>query len=486
MAAPAVIPASSSDAVALSGTAAFGVAEIAGLVERVGEKDWARAGVAADVANRSAAMKVECFMMDTSATGRGRLVGPSVLLRSKNLFRTLLAAVILLTATPSPGQEPPLPATRPQTVTVAVRVAVPPGTTGAVFVAGSVPQLGPWRADALRLTRSGEAYVGSFAVEPGVRVEFKFTRGSWESVEKSAAGEEVANRTYDVPADGSPARIEAAVARWASAADAPATRRSTVVGTLKLHDGFESKALGNRRTIRVWLPPGYDASPDTRYPVVYLHDGQNCFDAATSSFGTEWGFDESATRLIEAGRLRPVILVGIDNTPARRSEYTLDVTPMGGGQAEAYGRFVVEEVRPFIDATYRTQTGREHTYTAGSSLGGVVSLELLSRYPQLFGGAGVVSPALWWADRAMVKRVEAATWTVPPGTRVWLDMGTREGPPGQWGAYVVDARRLRDALAAKGLAEGKTLAYLEAEGAEHNEAAWARRAGDVLTFLVGR
>lgn len=434
-------------------------------------------------------MILECFMSVSSATGRDALVRPQNLFRhrgtSKNPKRAALVGVLVALLSAMTVQA--APATQPRPVRVEVRVTVPAGTTGDVFVAGSVPELGPWRADALKLSRSGETYVGSFEVEPGSRVEFKFTRGSWETVEKAPGGEEVANRTYDVPADGSPARIEAAVANWASAASAATSpaRRSTVVGTLKLHDNFESKALGNRRTIRVWLPPGYDADTAKRYPVVYLHDGQNCFDAATSSFGTEWGFDETATELIKAGRLRPVILVGIDNTPGRRSEYTVDVTPLGGGKAEAYGRFVVEEVKPFIDATYRTQAGRENTYTAGSSLGGIVSLELLSRYPELFGGAGVVSPALWWADRAIVKRVEMAGWNVPAATRIWLDMGTREGPPGQWGAYVADARRLREALKAKGLTEGKTLAYVEAEGAEHNEAAWARRAGELLTFLVG-
>jgi predicted alpha/beta superfamily hydrolase len=364
-----------------------------------------------------------------------------------------------------------------------LRVTVPAGTRGPVYVSGSHAMLGPWKPDAVKLVATDDARVYEVALPlaAGTELEFKFTRGDWGSVEKAADGEELPNRRHRVKEANETVELE--VAAW-SDSFAPATRRSTVVGELRLHEKFESKALGNARTIRVWLPPGYEDEAGRRYPVLYFHDGQNLFDAATSGFGHEWKLDEAATRLIGSGRIRPVIIVGIDNTAERMSEYTADKAgALGDGKGGDYVRFVVGELKPLIDRTYRTEVGREHTFTGGSSLGGLVSLQLLREHPEVFGAAAVVSPALWWADEGELKR-----WTgekIPTRTpvRVFVSMGTAEGPPGQWGDHVKRVERLRDALLRAG---GVELTYRKVEGAEHNERAWAELGGERLEAVVGR
>jgi predicted alpha/beta superfamily hydrolase len=255
---------------------------------------------------------------------------------------------------------------------------------------------------------------------------------------------------------------------------------STITGEVRRHDDFASRHLRPRRTVLVWLPPGYDAPGQRRkrYPVLYLHDGQNLFDGATSFIpGQEWGVDETADRLIRAGQIEPVLIVGIYNSPDRILEYTptRDRKNRGGG-GDLYGKFLVEDLKPFIDRTYRTKKGPADTALGGSSLGGLISLYLGLKHPKTFGKLAILSPSVWWDGRAIVKTVEALPQK--PKTKIWLDMGTRESEDG-----LNDARALRDALLQKSWTLGADLAYLEAEGAGHNEASWAARIEPILRFL---
>lgn len=286
-------------------------------------------------------------------------------------------------------------------------------------------------------------------------------------------------------------------------------RPTTVHGDLRLHPDFPSAVLGNRRTIRVLLPPGYDdpAAAEKHYPVIYAHDGQNLFDRATSAFGHEWQLDETLAELVGRGEIPPAIIVGIDNTPDRISEYTADATERGGGRVGDYARFLISELKPFIDTTYRTQPDRHTTFTLGASLGGLVTLYLLREHPDVFGGGAAVSPSLWWANEAETKRWQLSpeplspasppspdhetttrggalpATSLPPGhhVRLWLDIGTREGPEGQWAGHVERVRRLRQVVSTR---NDVTLGYLEAEGGIHSEAAWATRTADILRFLL--
>ena len=255
------------------------------------------------------------------------------------------------------------------------------------------------------------------------------------------------------------------------------TRPHTLTGDIRVHQSFPSASGQYDRTVLVYLPPGYDAT-EQRYPVLYLHDGQNVFDQATA-FADEWGVDETAQQLIATGQVEPLIIVAISNAGDRRvDEYTPTVNPAGvGGGADIYGCMVVEDLKPFIDATYRTRPDVTNTAMGGSSLGGLVTLYLGLRHPTTFGKLAVLSPSVWWDDGAIVREVER----LPSGTsqRIWLDTGTREGAD-----VVPSVRRLRDALVAKGwsIAAGD-LMYFEARGGEHNERSWAKRVGPFLKFL---
>ncbi|HLO00176.1 MAG TPA: alpha/beta hydrolase-fold protein [Pyrinomonadaceae bacterium] len=267
-----------------------------------------------------------------------------------------------------------------------------------------------------------------------------------------------------------------------------AQQSHTLTGDIQAHKNFHSNVLGNDRDVLVYLPPGYDASKGRRYSVLYMQDGQNLFDGATSFIpGQEWRVDETAQRLIGAGKIEPLIIVGIYNTKDRINEYTAaqDAKYEMGGKADLYGRMLVEELKPFIDGRYRTKKDAQHTGLAGSSLGGLVSLYVALKYPNVFGRAAVVSPSVWFANKQIVHYVEALPKQRKP--HVWMDIGTKEGQTAEEAQQaVIDTRLLRDTLARKGWQIGKDLKYLEAEGAAHNETAWAARLELVLTFLFPR
>jgi predicted alpha/beta superfamily hydrolase len=261
----------------------------------------------------------------------------------------------------------------------------------------------------------------------------------------------------------------------------------TLTGDVRLHKDFHSNILNNNRNVIVYLPPGYDTHKSQRYSVFYMHDGQNLFDGATSFIpGQEWRVDETAEQLIKAGKIEPLIIVGIYNAGAERvNEYTATQDPKykTGGKGDLYGRFVVEELKPFIDKTYRTKTDARHTGTGGSSLGGLISLYLGLKYPSIFTRIAVVSPSVWWADNQIVHFTE--NQSRKPPLRIWLDIGTKEGPdsPEAHQQTVDGARLLKTTLIRKGWKENKDLYYVEAEGAEHNEKAWAARTAGILEFL---
>src|SRR5947208_8817990 len=181
-------------------------------------------------------------------------------------------------------------------------------------------------------------------------------------------------------------------------------RKHTLTGNIKLHRGFRSRILGNRRDIWVYLPPGYRRFSRTHYPVLYLHDGQNVFDAATSFAGVEWGVDETSERLIRTRIIDPVIVVAVANVGEDRVH---EYTPTPGvieakgrrkkrsrGLARLYGRFLMEELKPFIDRNYRTRRGPTFTGLGGSSLGGRVTLAIRIIYPQKFRRPMVMSPSV--------------------------------------------------------------------------------------------
>ena len=259
----------------------------------------------------------------------------------------------------------------------------------------------------------------------------------------------------------------------------PSIVPSGLAARLHKHGQFISRLVEEHHDLIVYLPPMYEAEGERRFPVLYMQDGQNLFDPETSFIkGNYWRMGETADALIETGAIEPLIIVGIYNSGVKRiDEYTpVEDKRLGGGQADAYGRMLVEELKPFIDAQYRTLPGAENCGMGGSSLGGLVTLYLGLRYPTVFSRLAVISASVWWRNRTILKTVAALR--KKPELRIWLDIGTKESK-----RAVPDARALRDGLIKKGWQLGEDLAYFEAEGAEHTESAWAQRAGPMLRFL---
>jgi predicted alpha/beta superfamily hydrolase len=259
---------------------------------------------------------------------------------------------------------------------------------------------------------------------------------------------------------------------------------NTLTGNIQQHRAFPSKILKNRRDVLVYLPPGYRRFSTQRYPVLYLHDGQNVFDAATAFGGVEWRVDETAQQLIRQKLIEPLIIVAVANTGEDRiHEYA--PTPAridppkrkrSKGQLRSYGRFLIEELKPFVDRNYRTRREAEFTGLGGSSLGGLATLALGLWYPNYFSRLAVMSASIWWDDCAIYQIVDEVDETARPPLKIWLDTGTHE--PG-WERAAV----LRDRLVEKGWRLHDDLNYLEAEGADHSEGAWAARVDPVLRFL---
>jgi predicted alpha/beta superfamily hydrolase len=234
-----------------------------------------------------------------------------------------------------------------------------------------------------------------------------------------------------------------------------------------------SPQLRNRRYVDVYLPDSYDGTR-RRYPVVYMQDGQNLSDPAIAFAGQTWHLHEGLAWLSERG-IEPIV-VGIHNTMGRLAEYSPYPDPRhGGGDADRYARFLIETVKPRIDASYRTRRDRNATVIAGSSMGGLLSLFLYFRRPSPFGGAAVMSPSIWFGERKVLEFVDDAR---PTAGRLYLDVGTAEG-----GDELRDVRALNRLLRGKGYRKDR-LRYVEAEGHQHREADWAWRLPQALEFLL--
>jgi predicted alpha/beta superfamily hydrolase len=256
-----------------------------------------------------------------------------------------------------------------------------------------------------------------------------------------------------------------------------------VVGDLRVIRDVEVPRLGRVTDLYAWLPPGHD-DRGSRYPVVYLHDGGNLFDPAVAHSGATWQVDRTFAALAADGL--PAIAVGVPCSPtARGEEYTpLPHPELGGGRADDYVTFLADELKPAVDRTFRTLRGPESTVVAGSSLGGVVSAHAWATRPDVFGGAGVFSPAFWWPGPAMLEqlRQHLADHPAEPHRRVYLDVGGREQPddPAVEAAYVRDAETLLGLLRESPV----PVRYVYDSQAWHFESAWAERLPGAVRWLL--
>jgi predicted alpha/beta superfamily hydrolase len=262
--------------------------------------------------------------------------------------------------------------------------------------------------------------------------------------------------------------------------NAPSLPVST--GNVWLHE-LDSRIFGNTRLLRVWLPPDYDGWGATRYPILYLNDGQNLFDPATAFAGVHWGVGETATRLIAEQKVRPLIIVGIDNTKNRANEYipykSKDPRVLSA-RGKCYPDFLHTEVMPLIESRYPVLTGPENTGLGGSSLGGLITLYTQIAVPGIFGRALIESPSLFVANRKILD--ESRKFHSWP-ERTYLGIGTKEvGNVEKDEKIVADVRELEAILRDGGLDERRLKVRVE-EGATHGESAWAARFPEALEFL---
>ena len=246
---------------------------------------------------------------------------------------------------------------------------------------------------------------------------------------------------------------------------------------------FTSAALGNTRGVWVYWPPTALENPKARFPVVYMHDGQNLFDAKTAFGGNEWKVDETMDAAAEDGSIREAIVVGPENTANRLAEYTPTADPAyaPSGAGDAYLKMLVEELKPRIDAELPTMPGRQDTAIVGSSLGGLISVYAGCKQATTWGLVGALSPSTWWDSKAILSTVLGTKGAAARPLRVYVD----SGDAGASSDGVADTARLADAYRALGYAEGVDLRYVVQKGATHSEVYWAQRLPGALAFLLG-
>ncbi len=338
--------------------------------------------------------------------------------------------------------------------------------TAEVYVTGNRAIFGPWNPGKVALEKKGNHYWAKTVPLARGSLEYKFTLGSWEKEAARPNGQPLSNFRADVQSD---TVLRHRIGYWTAGTAPP---EGQITGTVNYHRGTEYPGIAERDVI-VWLPPGYEEDHRRRYPVLYMHDGQNVFDPATSSFGVDWQVDETCTRLIEAQAIEPLIVVGIYNSPDR----ALDYSP--GPKGDAYMAYLVKQLKPFIDRMYRTRPEREHTFTGGASMGGLIAFMLAWEYPEVFSGALCMSPAFRYKTFDLVAPVSAYRGAKKP-VRIYLDNGG-VGLENQLQPGVTDMYRTLNSL---GYTPGQDLLWVYAPGAEHFESAWAARMPVALQWLL--
>lgn len=272
----------------------------------------------------------------------------------------------------------------------------------------------------------------------------------------------------------------------------PTPSTAISVGRLEIVE-LPSRVFDNTRNVRIWLPTGYDdpANRSRSYPVLYLNDGQNVFDASTAAFGSEWKADETATALQGAGRTEAVVIVAIDNAGRRRGTEYLPYLDRSNPserdpQGARYGDFLATEVLPFVEDRYRVARQREGRALGGSSYGALVTMHVAISRPELFSRLLLESPSFYVDDRHILRDARAATLSVD---RVFLGVGTNELARPECGEHpdnveaVEGVREMASIFERAGIRENERLMVVVERCAVHNEGAWAGRFPAALAFL---
>jgi predicted alpha/beta superfamily hydrolase len=340
-----------------------------------------------------------------------------------------------------------------------------------VYITGNNSKLGGWNPSAVKLERINDTlWTKIFYFKTDESLEFKFTKGSWNTEALTENNEVPQNNTFLVSAD---TVLFYSIKKWKDGANyaVQSNFKGQITGTVKYIYKMEGKGI-NPRDLIIWLPPSYNSDTNKRYPVLYMHDGQNLFDPKTSTFGVDWQLDEAADSLIKSRAIKEIIIVGIYNTPDRAAEYGDTQT------GHFYMDFIINTIKPYIDRNFRTLPDRQNTATGGSSLGGLISFMLVWEHPEIFSKAACLSPAFHIEDIDYIEKVKNYSLD-KKSLKIYIDIGTI----GLESRLKPGIDEMIFELKKKGYQLGTDIDYFIDEGAIHNETAWAKRNWRYLEFL---
>lgn len=374
----------------------------------------------------------------------------------KNLFVLLVLSLSLLNAQDK--------------VKITLKVISPPlDDTSKIYVAGNIEELGDWQPDKVLLDNEGnKIWSKKFEIVKGSRLEYKFTKGSWAT---EALGNDSSVPQNSILVANRDTTVSVTILNWRDKFNFKV--KGQITGTVKYHKNFVLPGL-RARDIFVWLPPDYETNIKKHYPVFYMHDGQNLVDPKTSNTFIDWQIDETADSLIRAGEVGPFIIVGINNTDDRETEYSN--TPLG----KLYMKLIVEQIKPFFDKKYRTLPEAKHTAVGGSSMGGLISFICAWDYPNVFSKAACFSPAFLFRDFDYTKIIQEDK-SPKKKLLIYID----NGGAGLETVLQPGVDKMIEVLKKKGYKEGKDLFIFIDKNAEHNEAAWAKRVWKPIKIFFG-
>lgn len=339
----------------------------------------------------------------------------------------------------------------------------------AIYISGNDDQLGNWQPNSVELSKIEKGkWSKSFSFTKGKKLEFKFTRGSWDKEALNNDGSVPANHVIEILNDTT---IEIEIKVWADQVERKI--EGQIAGTVRYHRNFQGDGI-KPRDIIVWLPQGYDSDLDKTYPVLYMHDGQNIIDPATSAFQFDWQIDEAADSLIRKELIEPIIIVGIYNTLDRDDEYSDDKLGF------SYMKFIVDSLKPFIDRNYRTLPERENTANGGASLGGLISFILIWEYSEVFSKAVCFSPAFKIDNYDFIDNVKSYKGKLKQ-FQLYINNGDNE----------LDSRlqpgidEMLEVLKQQGYIEGSNYYFHKGKNSLHNEKDWAKNIWRALIYLFG-
>jgi predicted alpha/beta superfamily hydrolase len=323
-----------------------------------------------------------------------------------------------------------------------------------IFLAGDFNNWNPSNAK-WQLQPDGSGYQTTIDMSPG-SYSFKATKGSWETVECGLNGSDIANRDIKITRDTT---IMIDIAGWKDDYPPQPKKHTASANVHIISENFDIPQLGRQRRVWIYLPPDYGKSK-RKYPVIYMHDGQNLFDEYTSGYG-EWGIDEIMDKMPDA---QESIIVGVDHGGDYRiTEYDPYDSKYGKGRGMDYVDFLAKTLKPYIDEHYRTKKDAKHTTIAGSSMGGLISMYAVLKYPDIFGTGGIFSPAFWIAPPIYDF---AQQQPLPVGTRFYFVCGDSEGP-----GVIENMQKMANIIQAKGISENNITTVIM-QGERHNEKQW--------------